>query len=26
VLITDRLLPDSGLAVLRRHISTVITA
>jgi DeoR/GlpR family transcriptional regulator of sugar metabolism len=26
VLITDRLLPDSGLAVLRKHISTVITA
>ena len=26
VLITDRLLPDSGLAVLRSHIATVITA
>jgi DeoR/GlpR family transcriptional regulator of sugar metabolism len=26
VLITDRLLPDSGLAILREHIATVITA
>ena len=26
VLITDRLLPDSGLVVLRKHIATVITA